>query len=173
MYRIFKKFINNVTLTHIQCLNEELNDQKFIVEKYINKLKNSETEVRKLEDEKNELIRRYEKLVHRNALLEDNNEAIKEIDSLTDKLETQYKQIFLIKQLEEKVTRKEDENKYLKSVIEELQALPNYKKFLNNVAEFKIPDAEGLMTQLKELNSNKDIISKLDTILHYLRGRCF
>ena len=66
--------------------------------------------------------------------------------------------------MEAELERKDKEIEYYKKFTDELQCLPAYKKLLDNVAELKVPDVQSLIDKLLKLNSDANVIGKVDKI---------
>lgn len=100
--------------------------------------------------------------------LESANETILKLEKQVEKLQKQIDSAQndknVIRDMEAELERKDKEIEYYKKFTDELQCLPAYKKLLDNVAELKVPDVQSLIDKLLKLNSDANVIGKVDKI---------
>lgn len=163
----------------IKILEEKIKEQKDEITTLTENLLDTET---KLNDA---LIssKRYQLQLDEYIRLDETVTKLKaEIAEKDTKLE-QYQSAFnRVKDLEAELNRKNAEIEYYKKYTEELQCLPAYKKLLDNVSEMKIPDVQTLVENIIKLNSDSNIVNKLDNLsdkieavyrYHYLGNRMY
>ena len=100
--------------------------------------------------------------------LESANETVLKLEKQVEKLQKQIDSAQndknVIRDMEAELERKDKEIEYYKKFTDELQCLPAYKKLLDNVAELKVPDVQSLIDKLLKLNSDANVIGKVDKI---------